>query len=165
MFYKFALEIDLLPFGDIENENREIQLYDPTLFVINMPGFKEAYPFVTELELPSGQTLKICSLEGLVMLIAYGDNPSRTKDITDIDHILENYFDLFHNNVYDEHFDVMDMYHTEDREYLGLVGARVIGRKIKDMLDKDDQLIERMIKTLYKRPTNFWQALASGLKD
>jgi predicted nucleotidyltransferase len=167
VFYKSALEIDLLPFGDIENENREIQLYDPTLFVINMPGFKEAYPFVTELEVSSGQTLKICSLEGLVMLklIAYGDNPSRTKDVTDIDHIIENYFDLFQNNVYDEHFDVMDMYNTEDREYLALVSARVIGRNINVILDNDDQLIERIIKTLGKRPTKLWQSLASGLND
>lgn len=167
LFYKSALEIDLLPFGDIENDDREIRLSEPTLFVINMPGFREAYPFVTELHLQSGQQLKICSLEGLVMLklIAYGDKPSRTKDIADIDHIIQNYFDLFQDNVYDDHFDAMDLYETENIEYLTLVGARVIGRKIKLILNTDEELLSRIANTLEKRPTTTWQALFLGLKD
>lgn len=167
LFYKSALEIDLLPFGDIENEEREIHLSDPTLFVINMPGFREAYPFVTELNLQTGQQLKICSLEGLVMLklIAYGDKPSRTKDIADIEHIIQNYFDLFQDNVYDDHFDAMDLYETENSEYLALVGARVIGRKIKLILNNDEVLLHRIVNTLQKRPTTTWEALLFGLKD
>src|SRR5258708_4640919 len=63
LFYKASLEIDLLPFGDIEDDQREIKLHDPALFIINMPGFKELYPFATDIPLPSGQKLKICSLE------------------------------------------------------------------------------------------------------
>lgn len=167
LFYKSALEIDLLPFGEIENKEREIHLSEPTLFVINMPGFREAYAYVTEIDLVSGQRLKICSLEGLVMLklIAYGDKPSRTKDVADIDHIIANYFDLFQDNVYEEHFDTMNMHDTNNPDYLALVGARIIGRKIKVILNNDQQLLGRISITLHKRPTAAWMALLSGLSD
>jgi len=33
-----------------------------------MPGFKEAYPFAEEIDLGKAGSLKICSLEGLVLL-------------------------------------------------------------------------------------------------
>ncbi|MCO5949374.1 hypothetical protein [Mucilaginibacter flavidus] len=97
-----------------------------------MPGFKEAYPFAEEIDLGKAGSLKICSLEGLVLLklVAYGDKPSRTKDITDIDHILRYFFEINQDSVYDDHFDIMEIYNTEDRDYLPLVGARVIGRKL-----------------------------------
>lgn len=167
LFYKTALEIDLLPFGDIEDDQREIRLQDPTLFIINMPGFKELYPFVTDVKLSSGQNLKICSLEGLVMLkiIAYGDRPSRTKDIADIDHIIRYYFELSQDNIYENHFDVMNLYPTKETIYLELVGARVIGRKIRIILSNDEKLTTRILATLSKRPTNIWQALSEGIKD
>jgi hypothetical protein len=73
-----------------------------------------------DIALPSGQQLKICSLEGLVMLkiIAYGDRPSRTKDIADIDHIIHYYFELSQDNIYEDHFDVMDLYPTSSTGYL-----------------------------------------------
>lgn len=167
LFYKSTLEIDLLPFGDIENDQREISLSDPTLFVINMPGFREAYPFVTEVNLQSGQKLKVCSLEALVMLklIAYGDKPSRTKDIADIDHIINNYFDLFQDNVYENHFDTMDMYDTKNQDYLALVGARVIGRKIRLIANGDQELLIRITSALKRRPTATWVAVTAGLTD
>ena len=140
---------------------------DPTLFVINMPGFKEIYPFVTAIELPSGQQLKVCSLEGLVMLkiIAYGDRPSRTKDITDIDHVIKYYFDLSQDNIYEDYFDVMDLYPTDNTDYLELVSARVIGRKIREIILSDKMLTDRMLVTLNKRPTELWQALGDGMND
>jgi len=44
LYYQNAIEIDLLPFGDIENEQREIKLTDP-MFILNMPGFSEVFPY------------------------------------------------------------------------------------------------------------------------
>lgn len=132
-----------------------------------MPGFREAYPFVTEVNLQSGQKLKVCSLEALVMLklIAYGDKPSRTKDIADIDHIINNYFDLFQDNVYENHFDTMDMYDTKNQDYLALVGARVIGRKIRLIANGDQELLIRITSALKRRPTATWVAVTAGLTD
>jgi len=38
LIYKKSIEVDLLPFGEIEQPNRNVSLTDPT-FVLNMPGF------------------------------------------------------------------------------------------------------------------------------
>ncbi|WP_426672097.1 hypothetical protein ACPPVU_12785 [Mucilaginibacter sp. McL0603] len=167
LFYKGAIELDLLPFGDIEDDNREIKLHDPKLFIINMPGFKEVYPFAKEIEFENLGSLKICSLEGLVFLklMAYGDNPSRTKDIADIDHILINFFDINETAVYNDHYDLMERYPTENRDYLHLVGAHAIGRQLRKFILKDKSLHDRITKTLQKRPTSLWQAILDGMND
>ena len=76
LFYKQAIEFDLMPFGEIENENRKIRIYKPQLFVMDVPGFKEVFPSAEEIEISNSSRLKVCSLEGLVLLklIAYDDN-------------------------------------------------------------------------------------------
>jgi predicted nucleotidyltransferase len=114
LIYKGALELDLLPFGEIENEERELQLSKHTLMVMDMRGFKEVHPFVETLKIAEGLYLDVCTLEGLVMLklIANDDNPGRTKDISDIEHVLEIYFDINNNEIYTEYMDVMDLYDT-----------------------------------------------------
>jgi predicted nucleotidyltransferase len=166
LFYKKAIEVDLLPFGEIEGENRDVTLHEPKLFQINMPGFKEIYPYVEWIELEDVGGLKICSLEGLVLLklIAYDDRPARTKDITDIDHILKYFFEINQDDIYEDHFDLMDIYDTRDKDYLALVGAHVIGRKLKKIIGEDQQLRERILKILDKRPTHLWGAISSSLK-
>jgi predicted nucleotidyltransferase len=45
LIYKDAIEVDLLPFGEIENEGRQLLLSRHTLLVMDMNGFKEVYPF------------------------------------------------------------------------------------------------------------------------
>jgi predicted nucleotidyltransferase len=167
LFHKGAIELDLLPFGDIEDVNREIKLHDPKIFTISMPGFKEIYPFVKEVGFGKLGSLKICSLEGLVLLklIAYGDMPTRTKDIADIDHILRYFFEINQEDVYQDHFEIMEFYSTDDKDYLPLVGARVVGRKLSMFLGDDKSLRTRVGNILQKRQTNLWQAIFEGLND
>jgi len=84
IFHKNAIEVDLLPFGEIESATRMTHLKDPT-FVLHMPGFREAYPFAGELQISNETTVKVCSIEGVVLLklISYQDRPQRTKDVSD----------------------------------------------------------------------------------
>ena len=85
LMYKNNIEVDLLPFGEIEQPNRNVKLTNPT-FVLNMPGFTEVYPFVKDFALENGQIVKVCTMEGIILLklIAHNDRPQRTKDIVDI---------------------------------------------------------------------------------
>ena len=167
LIYKGAMEVDLLPFGEIENEERELQLSKHTLLVMDMSGFKEVYPFVDTITVSEGLSLNVCSLEGLVMLklIANNDNPSRTKDITDIEHFLEVYFELNQDEIYSSYMDVMDLYDTDINEYLQLVSARIVGRKMKEMLIDADDTTEQMKIILGKRPVTTWQAMLDGVND
>ena len=167
LIYNGGIEIDLLPFGEIENEDRELKLSRHTLLVMDMSGFKEVYPFVDTLTIAEGISLNVCTLEGLVILklIANDDNSSRTKDITDIEHFIEVYFDLDSNEIYTEYLDIMDLYNTGSSIYLPLVSARVIGRKMKTMLTGHTETTERIKTILAKRPVATWEAMLDGLND
>jgi predicted nucleotidyltransferase len=167
LFYKDAIEIDLLPFGDIETENRKVTLESPNLFVLNMPGFKEVHPFVQEISIDNGLSIKVCTLEGIILLklISHNDRPQRNKDITDIEHIISVYFDLNDDDIFVNHFDLMEIYDTKERDYLQLVCARVIGRKLKQLLEGSQILEQQIDEILTNRPTTWWLAMQNGLRD
>jgi predicted nucleotidyltransferase len=79
LFYKQAVEVDLLPFGEIENHTRETRIEKPRPFILDVPGFKEVMPDAEQLTV-EGLSIRVCSLEGIVLLkiIANANNPSRT---------------------------------------------------------------------------------------
>ncbi|MCW3116567.1 MAG: hypothetical protein JWM28_649 [Chitinophagaceae bacterium] len=132
-----------------------------------MPGFSEVFPYAKAVQLSEELNLRVCTLEGIILLklIANNDRPGRTKDITDIEHIIANYFDISDADIYSDHFEVMDYYDTNDRAYIQLVCARVIGRKIGKLLQGSSELGERIEKILAARPTILWNAMLDGLKD
>jgi predicted nucleotidyltransferase len=167
LFYKQRIELDLLPFGEIENECRETKIDKPRPFVLNMPGFLEVFTDAKEIQLSGGARLKYCSLDGLILLklFAYDDNPMRTKDAMDIDYIIEVYFDLNDDLIYEAHLDVFDLYDIDNSVYLHLVSARVIGRKIKTFFSPGDPLLHRVNTIARKRPDQIWQALADGMEE
>ena len=101
-----------------------------------MPGFTEVYPFVKDFALENGQIVKVCTMEGIILLklIAHNDRPQRTKDIVDIEHIIQSYFELYDDDIYMVHYEILVLYDTNDNDYIQLVCARLIGRKMKMML-------------------------------
>lgn len=167
LFYKQSIEIDLMPFGDIEESNREIRLTSPLPFVINMPGFKEIYPSLRGVQIATNLNMKVCSLEGIILLklIANDDKPERTKDISDIEHIIKVYFELKDDLIYENYFDIMDMYETDLNDYLQLICSRVIGRKMNNLLQGSEELKSRIKIILAKRPATWWQAMLDGVND
>ena len=166
LFYKNGIEVDLLPFGNIENEHRETRLHKPKLFTMDMPGFLEVYPFVEKITI-AGSSFNVCSLEGLVILklIANDDNPGRTKDITDIEHFVEIYFELNGEEIYTDYMDVLDLYDTNTNNYLQLISTRIIGRIMGNILNGNDNIIDRLKLIVAKRPTDIWQAMLAGMND
>jgi predicted nucleotidyltransferase len=60
LFYHDAIEVDLLPFGKIEEQNRNVKLTDPS-FVLNMPGFLEVYPFAKDIKVTDNMSIKVCT--------------------------------------------------------------------------------------------------------
>jgi predicted nucleotidyltransferase len=167
LIYQEGIEADLLPFGEIENADRELQLNRHTLLVMDMTGFKEVYPFAETIKITNELTLNVCTPEGLIILklIANNDNPSRTKDISDIEHLLNVYFELHADEIYSEYMDAMDLYDTGNNDYLQLVSARVTGRKIKMILAEHTKTTEHIKTILAKRPLTVWRAMLDGLID
>jgi predicted nucleotidyltransferase len=128
----------------------------------------EILPHAEELEVGKHLKLKVCTLEGLVLLkiIANDDNPSRTKDITDIEHIISVYFDLCMEDIFSSHADAANHYDTGVPNYMGLVSARIIGRKINTLLEGSTDLWQRVLTIIEgKSSTDHWAAMADGMKD
>lgn len=167
LFYKGQLEIDLLPFGAIQAEDGHVFLQPPNLFTLDLPGFAEVYPFVESVAVDGDFSVKVCPVEGIVILklIASYQDPSRTKDILDIGHMTSVYFELADQDIYEDHFDVMDSYDTAEAGYLTLVSARVIGRKMQEIL-RSAPLLQATITTQLKKRNEPWaEPMLMGLQD
>lgn len=67
--------------------------------------------------------------------------------------------------IYSEYFDVMTLYDDQVINYLELVSARVIGRKMRDLLSNSPDVKNRVEMILNKRPVDTWQAMLSGILD
>jgi len=167
LLYKQAIEVDLLPFGQIEGLDGEVRVDTPRPFVLDVPGFKEVMPTATMLTIDAVE-IKVCSLEGIILLklFANADNPSRTKDISDIEHILKAYFYLATEAIFTDFADVPDLYVTADPDYLTLVSARVVGRIMKGMLRDTPSLLMRLRRILQeKTPNRYWPEMYAGLGE
>jgi predicted nucleotidyltransferase len=167
LIYDRRIEVDLLPFGEIESEERQLQLQGGAHITLDMSGFREVYPFIEKHRTSDGLDLNVCPLEGLVLLklIANDQAPSRTKDITDIEHLIKHYFALNFEDIYTEFPDVFSLYDTDELTYLSLVSARIIGRKLGLLLRDRSGMQDRILAILAKRQTETWQAMRIGLLD
>lgn len=165
--YKHGIEIDLIPFGEIENDHREIKLSNPKVFVINVPGFMEAAAFTVEIK-SAEIILNICSIEGLILLklISWDDRKQRTQDLTDIDNIIDACENWLIDEIFDTHYDLFDKYDEEDvKFYMKMITAHIVGRKMKLVLANSPELFERVINILIKKENPRWIALKNGLQE
>lgn len=146
VFSPEGLQVDLLPFGEIEVEGK-VMLEGKGLTQIAVNGFREVYEVGTSIvEFENEQSFKVCTLPGIVILklIAFDDRPEvRTKDIKDIALILKHYFDIESDIIYDFHNDLF-----EDERDTPLIAARVLGRQIKPILNRSEELEKRIITIL-----------------
>ncbi|MCG7856705.1 nucleotidyl transferase AbiEii/AbiGii toxin family protein [Flavihumibacter sediminis] len=165
LIFNDRIELDILPFGEIESDDRQLQL-NPDI-VLNMTGFKEIHPFVSMHQIADDLAMNVCPLEGLIILklLSSSDNPDRTKDVADIEHIINIYFEWNNDEIYNDHFDVMDLYETRISFYLELVSAHILGRKMKNILRSDPSTANKIADILAKRPLATWQAMLAGLNE
>ncbi|MBD0296708.1 MAG: hypothetical protein ICV84_16165 [Flavisolibacter sp.] len=167
MHYKDILEVDLIPFGEIENEEREVRFTKPKAFTLQMPGFSEAFPFIEPVQI-SCFRLNACPLEGIVMLklISHDDRPERTHDLTDIDNIIDNYFDWNADEIFGEHNDLFENYDVHDPKfYQPMIAAHVIGIRMNRLLARSPELKRRVVKILKGNDNPRWIAMLNAMND
>lgn len=113
-----------------------------------MNGFKEIYqqgiaPVLTD----EGITFKIASLASIILLklISFDDRPERrTQDIKDIALILNHYFHIESDEIYDHH---NDLFGNEEYELID-IAAIVIGREMQSVLSSNKLLQDRILNIL-----------------
>lgn len=151
MFSPNGIQVDILPFGAIEIDDK-VQIRGTGLTNISVNGFSEVYNNgIAEIQLDSGHHFKVASLSSIVLLklIAYDDRPEqRAKDGRDVGSIIEHYFDLQADHIYEHHSDLFT--ETEKDMELQDIAATVIGREIKITIDANPALLQR-VKTILVR--------------
>jgi predicted nucleotidyltransferase len=150
LVYKDGTEVDLLPFGAIEDENRRVTVQGTGYTSVHVDGFHEVYENSLPVVEIGEHKFKFCSLAGIVLLkmIAWDDRPeARNGDIVDISDVLNHYFDMHSNEIYEKHSDIFTA-EGADKATLTELAARVMGREIKVIAQRDEKLLERIGKIL-----------------
>ena len=148
LIWKGKTEVDLLPFGAIEDEDGKVISSGFGLTSINLQGFTEVYEYgLPELDLEGKNKFKFCTLPGIVLLklIAWSDRPeARRDDIKDISDILNHFFDMYQNEIWDNHNDIFE---NENAELIH-VAAKVLGREISKIAKRNEKLFNRILSIL-----------------
>ena len=141
-------QVDLLPFGAMADEDGAVRVMGAGFASINMPGFGEIYEEgLPELILAGEHRFKFCTLPGLVLLklIAWDDRPeARRDDIKDISDILNHFFALYDEEIWTSHSDLFE----DENDDLRHIAARVMGREIRKIAQRNDQLYQRVLDIL-----------------
>lgn len=148
LIWKDKSQVDLLPFGEIEDEDRKVTTGGLGLTSISLQGFAEIYEDgLPEIELEGKHRFKVCTLPGIVLLkmIAWDDRPeARKDDIGDISDILYHFFDMCDNEIYENH---SDLFGDEYKDRLH-TAARVVGRQMNQIAKRNEKLFTRIDKIL-----------------
>ncbi|MDG1729431.1 MAG: nucleotidyl transferase AbiEii/AbiGii toxin family protein [Algibacter sp.] len=142
---KYNIVIDLLPFGEIE-ENFTVN-FNERYTDLHVLGFSEVLqePETVQIE---EKSIQIPSLPGMIILklIAWSDRPEeRDNDLYDVLRIIEHYFDLNFDEIVEKHNDTFP--EDDDLDQLK-IAARVLGRKASSFLNVSEVINSRILKTI-----------------
>ncbi|AFM03561.1 hypothetical protein Fleli_1123 [Bernardetia litoralis DSM 6794] len=140
-------ELDLLPFGEIENDDR-VQIEGKGLTILNLDGFLETYQLgISEFEIEN-EKLKVCSLPAIILLklISFDDRPEvRIKDAKDINSILCHYPTMETDLIWENY---NFLYDNEKSHHQ--VGTETLGYELTKISIKNDKLTKRIVNILDK---------------
>jgi len=148
LIWKENLEVDLLPFVAIDDGDTKFTSNGLGLTSISLQGFTEIYnDGLPTLDLEGKHQFKFCTLPGIVLLklIAWDDRPeSRRDDIKDISDILNHFFDMNDNEIFENHHDLFE----KEEASLKQIAARVMGREMSKIAKKNELLFSRIVGIL-----------------
>ena len=155
----FSTFIDIVPYGEISDENKRISWPPNHNIIMSLLGFEEAYRSALNVRLSNEQPVDILipSVPALALLkiISWDDAyPERERDAFDLLFILEKYnsIDDIQNKLYETHVPLL----TEEEFDLKLASVRLLGREIAQLSSTETV---RTVETILDRETNEDQEL------
>lgn len=140
----FKVAIDLLPFGEIE-ENFTVN-FNERYTDLHVLGFREVMQEAVQVKIED-KIANIPPLPGMVILklIAWSDRPEeRENDLSDILKIIQHFYDLSWDEIVEVHYDTLD----KDPFDQLIIAAEVLGRKSKIYLQKSEVISKRILEVL-----------------
>jgi len=141
---RFNIVIDLLPFGEIEEQ--DTAQFNERYTDLHVLGFKEVLEHPDKVQIEE-MIVNIPPLPGMVVLklVAWSDRPEeRENDLSDILRIIEHYFEHNLDEIVEFHHDTF----PEDGFDPLIVSAEILGRNAKSYIEKSDKLSERITRIL-----------------
>ncbi|MFM7428622.1 MAG: nucleotidyl transferase AbiEii/AbiGii toxin family protein [Flammeovirgaceae bacterium] len=141
----YNVAIDVLPFGEVE-ESHTLNFTEREV-MMNVLGFKEALYHPKEILIDDVFTINVPPLHGMVILklISWSDRPEiRATDLDDIFRIVKHYYDTVGDDVFGEHFDLLEADPFDEK----LAAARMMGRRIAAILKMSAKLMERVMTVI-----------------
>lgn len=135
--FRGVLEMDIIPFGEIERKDRTIAWPPDGDFVMSTFGFKEVAGSTIDVLLPEDQRIAVVSLPALAILKLEAWKDRRYlepgKDAYDLSLILRNYIDAGNQDrLYGEHSALLE---ADGFDYES-AGAYLLGHDMGKLLDR-----------------------------
>lgn len=140
----FNAVVDILPFGEIE-VNATVQ-FTQRYSDLHVLGFKEVLE-VPEQVVIEEKIVNIPPLAGMIILklVAWSDRPEeRENDIADILRVIVHYFDHNFDEILEQYYDT---FNEDDFDEI-LISAEVLGRKSRSILQKSEVLEKRILAVI-----------------
>ena len=164
LLFKNRYEVDIVPFGDIQNPDGHYTWPPEHIKAMNVAGFVEVS--AGGIDIKSDETeFRAASIPGICVmkLLAWQDRGYRdNRDGKDLGFILSNYIEMKYEDLYSLHEDLM-----EDNDFDRiLTTARIMGRDMFELLKPNSVALEQIISILRKETEDEdYSKLALSLKD
>lgn len=149
--YKNDFSLDIVPFGNISNQNYKIFWPPDENFAMSVLGFSAAETATLSVVIDKEIEIKIVNLCGifLLKLVAWKDrHPKSNKDADDIGFILSNYLEIHRSSSLEYYEEVYSENHT-----IFTGGATLLGIHLAEMLDKQPDTKELIAEILSQEIT------------
>ena len=147
--YKGIYVIDIVPFGDVAEDDGNIYWPPDETIAMSVWGFPEMADSTISVEIDGEFSIQIASLPGLFILkmVAWKDRHlSGSKDAYDMALLLTNYLHINTERAVEEHY---DLYETEEFDQV-IAGAQLIARDVKLLIRNNEKIVEYLCEILTK---------------
>lgn len=145
LIYKEICEIDIVPFGEIQNEEGEYDWPPDFMRSMNVAGFMEVREETITFKIDEEDlTFSVAPIHAIYFMKIYAWNDRKYKDDKDgrdQGFILANYIEFKYEVLYDEHEDIVN---SEDWDIITSC-ARILGRDIAKLLKNNPKAIQKTI--------------------
>ncbi len=146
--YLDKFELDIVPYGDIMEENDKIYWPPDQDFAMTVLGFNEVQKATVSVTLDDEIEFDVVNLIGIFLLkiVAWRDrNQKVNKDADDLLFILKNYLNINLARAVEKHYE--EVYEIENYTELK-ASASIIGIDLKELVKDNQKLIDFLINTL-----------------
>ena len=147
--YKGIYVIDIVPFGDVAEDDGNIYWPPDETIAMSVWGFPEMANSTIRVKIDGEFSIQIASLPGLFILklVAWKDRHLLgSKDAYDMALLLTNYLDINTERAVDEHY---DLYETDEFDQV-VAGAQLMARDVKLLIRDNEKTLEYLREILAK---------------